>query len=451
MHITFLRQLLITMLLLALIQNCSGALAESTATTVPAKLLANMPASNEIKLSVPDIAEGTTEFDALFDENQAIIDTLSSFKQPSNSTVPFSSRASTIERSIWNTSLTVTMPGNSYFYNQNDSLIAYFCPTQDILVGFAKYSYQSSLSTWKAIMEKSGRTCGYQSINGLSTVYGIYVDSDGYDITFYVNHGRYSYSLLTVNATYESASYFIESIVETLQLSAVDYNIWGSGAYITLPRGSYEYSNDSDLVTWYCPNEGILIGFARYPKSSLAYWHRILDTEVSTTSLDTINSTPIALGYGEMAEDDGYYRLTCFFNYKNYSYCIMAAGMDYDQLEIMYGDILYELFVPYVPIPDPSFASDDMLELPTNLTFIEDQAFMSSSAVNVVIPNGCISIGAAAFADCTELQYIVIPESVKSIADDAFSGCDRLSIYAPTRSYAAAYAEFSGINWIESP
>ena len=46
----------------------------------------------------------------------------------------------------------------------------------------------------------------------------------------------------------------------------------------------------------------------------------------------------------------------------------------------------------------------------------------------IIIPDGCISIGAKAFANCKKLVYLQIPASVKSIAEDAIEGCDSVRI-----------------------
>lgn len=46
---------------------------------------------------------------------------------------------------------------------------------------------------------------------------------------------------------------------------------------------------------------------------------------------------------------------------------------------------------------------------------------------NVVIPNGVISIGCAAFAGCGSLTSVLIPDSVTSIEDLVFYGCENLA------------------------
>jgi hypothetical protein len=88
------------------------------------------------------------------------------------------------------------------------------------------------------------------------------------------------------------------------------------------------------------------------------------------------------------------------------------------------------------------------LLLPAALTVIEDEAFRGSGAKKVYLPDGVTSIGALAFADCKSMTEIRVPASVSDIAPDAFDGHNRtLTIYAPDRSAAKAYANQHGISF----
>ena len=72
----------------------------------------------------------------------------------------------------------------------------------------------------------------------------------------------------------------------------------------------------------------------------------------------------------------------------------------------------------------PSLGTLFVLRLPENLTVIEEEAFTGSLCQAVILPDGCTTIGSRAFASCMELLYVFVPESVTSIASDAFDGCD---------------------------
>ncbi len=74
------------------------------------------------------------------------------------------------------------------------------------------------------------------------------------------------------------------------------------------------------------------------------------------------------------------------------------------------------------------------------------QCFAGCTSLKVmVIPSGVEKIGNQCFLNCTALECVVIPDSVEQIADDAFDGCNKLTIYANEDSYAAEYAMERGI------
>ena len=63
--------------------------------------------------------------------------------------------------------------------------------------------------------------------------------------------------------------------------------------------------------------------------------------------------------------------------------------------------------------------------IPNSVTSIGDGAFSYCSSLHsVFIPDSVTSIGDCAFWDCSSLSKIVIPSSVTSIGDSAFSGCN---------------------------
>ena len=60
--------------------------------------------------------------------------------------------------------------------------------------------------------------------------------------------------------------------------------------------------------------------------------------------------------------------------------------------------------------------------------FICDGAFARCSGLtSVTIPNSVTSIGKHAFYECSSLTSVEIPNSVTSIGDNAFYGCDGLT------------------------
>ncbi len=73
-------------------------------------------------------------------------------------------------------------------------------------------------------------------------------------------------------------------------------------------------------------------------------------------------------------------------------------------------------------------ASGGTLILPGSLTSVEEEAFMNDTGIRtVIIPGSVTHIGARAFKDCVNLEKAVIPAGV-TVAEDAFSGCTKLTI-----------------------
>jgi len=88
-------------------------------------------------------------------------------------------------------------------------------------------------------------------------------------------------------------------------------------------------------------------------------------------------------------------------------------------------------------------------ELPADLTEIEEEAFAGSIAFGeVVVPDGTETIGSKAFADCSRLVLIEIPDSVTVIADDMLEESSNAVILCSMESEAAAYARNNEIPYI---
>lgn len=89
------------------------------------------------------------------------------------------------------------------------------------------------------------------------------------------------------------------------------------------------------------------------------------------------------------------------------------------------------------------------LTLPANIKSIKMEAFTGSAAEAIIVPDGCLTIGERAFAQCENLKCIVLPDSLTEIAEDAFEGCLDLAIFAPQNSIAHVYAREHGYMWYE--
>ena len=90
--------------------------------------------------------------------------------------------------------------------------------------------------------------------------------------------------------------------------------------------------------------------------------------------------------------------------------------------------------------------------IPDSVTSIGDGAFSGCSSLSsIVIPKSVTSIGDSAFFGCSSLSNIVIPNSVTSIGDSAFSNCSSLSsIVIPESVTSIGDRAFSGCRSLSS-
>ena len=64
--------------------------------------------------------------------------------------------------------------------------------------------------------------------------------------------------------------------------------------------------------------------------------------------------------------------------------------------------------------------------IPTSVTTIDDYAFSGSGLTSIIIPNSVFRIGRDAFSDCHKLTSITLPSSVTNIEKNAFGNCENL-------------------------
>ena len=102
------------------------------------------------------------------------------------------------------------------------------------------------------------------------------------------------------------------------------------------------------------------------------------------------------------------------------------------------------------------------VEIPLSVRTIVDNAFSGCSGLTLVtMPEGLTSIGGSAFSGCTGLTSVMIPSSVTSIGGSAFSGCTSLlrvyylgnapavggSFYNGTPATLVSYAREGSTGW----
>ena len=90
--------------------------------------------------------------------------------------------------------------------------------------------------------------------------------------------------------------------------------------------------------------------------------------------------------------------------------------------------------------------------IPNSVTTIGEGAFSGCFGLtSVVIPNSVISISNWAFSDCSGLTSVTIPNSVTSIGESAFRGCTKLtSVTIPNSVTTIGYYAFYGCTGLTS-
>lgn len=83
--------------------------------------------------------------------------------------------------------------------------------------------------------------------------------------------------------------------------------------------------------------------------------------------------------------------------------------------------------------------------LPSSLKTITENSLANIGAQAVVIPYGCTTIAAGAFANNEKLMLVYMPDSITSIAETAFSGCPNVQFLCTSNNAAAHFAQANGI------
>lgn len=84
--------------------------------------------------------------------------------------------------------------------------------------------------------------------------------------------------------------------------------------------------------------------------------------------------------------------------------------------------------------------SKSNIVLPEGTLEIQQEAFEGTECKVVHFNQGLQTIGARAFANCPSLTRVYIPETVTSIADDAFGDTTSLIVYGVPDSVAQSWA-----------
>ena len=99
----------------------------------------------------------------------------------------------------------------------------------------------------------------------------------------------------------------------------------------------------------------------------------------------------------------------------------------------------------------PYLSKGENFIIPDSVTSIGDSAFWGCDLQSVTIPDSVTSIGDSAFFDCSSLQSVTIPNSVTSIGDSAFFDCSSLqSVTIPDSVTSIGESAFESCSSLQS-
>ena len=196
---------------------------------------------------------------------------------------------------------------------------------------------------------------------------------------------------------------------------------------VTIPNsvtsiGGSAFSGCTDLTSVTIPNSVTSIG-------DFAFWYCTGLTSV--TIPDSVTSIGDYAFYGcsglisvtipNSVTDIGIY---------TFEYCSSLTSINVDENNKNYCSTQGILFNKNMTtlIQYPSAKTNSEYVIPNSVTSISNSAFSDCAGLtSVTIPNSVTSIGDYAFNSCTGLTSIIIPDSVTEIGDSAFSGCTGLT------------------------
>lgn len=117
---------------------------------------------------------------------------------------------------------------------------------------------------------------------------------------------------------------------------------------------------------------------------------------------------------------------------------------------VTYDDVSYSV----TSIGESAFCSCSLLQgvtIPNTVKSIGQNAFSDSSLPQITIPNSVESIGMSAFSGCSNIRELTLPNSIKKIGYGAFSTCSNLtSIVIPDSVTTISGSLFSSCYNLES-
>ena len=107
---------------------------------------------------------------------------------------------------------------------------------------------------------------------------------------------------------------------------------------------------------------------------------------------------------------------------------VISNSLRKDFSEFFLVDLGYDFLKYMKAIPACCFENSELSELniPDNITAINENAFKGSKLQKIELPKTIFSIGNGAFENCYALEEVKIPEGITTIPKDCFKNCTAL-------------------------
>lgn len=239
--------------------------------------------------------------------------------------------------------------------------------------------------------------------------------------------------------------------------------------------GPFDGNAIRDYYCWLSGGRYSFTAVAYYANGDVRYSEAVVRTVGYTGETEeAVIRVPAAVRAGQdmtfrvdrlgQAGEDGYWEVRVHDTDDDWAEIVKWKRDEFDAAPVYFtvpGDLIRDghgyLIAAWVdPAGTPGVSSDaytqaradgGVLILPSGLQTIEREAFRKTSAQEIRIPDGVVTIGARAFADCDLLTDVWMTGSVRSIASTAFSGAVNCTIHAPSGSAAQTYAQQHGLGF----
>ena len=245
----------------------------------------------------------------------------------------------------------------------------------------------------------------------MATAHDFAVNGIYYNIT--------SYTKKTVEVTYRGSSYSAYSNEYTGRVVIPDSVTYDGNTYSVTSIGSYAFSGCSGLTSVVIGNSVTSIGHSTFYNCSG------LTSVVIGNSVTSIGNEAF---YGctslkDLRIEDGEGTLSLGYN-------STGKGLFYDcPLETLYlgRNLSYNTSYNYGYSPFYAKSTLTSVTIGNSVTSIGEYAFSGCEGLtNITIPNSVTSIGTYAFYNCNNVESLYIGNSIQQIGDYAFNGCNNL-------------------------